>query len=282
MTKAIASISRTRELMNQFGIHAKKGFGQNFLVDVSIVSRCASAAHIDGAVIEVGPGIGSLTEQLAKHATYVLAYEIDTSLKPVLEESLKDYDNIEIRYEDFLECDISSVAKELEEKYGSCVVVANLPYYITTPILFHLFEHAQNVPYITVMVQKEVGDRFSAKVGSSEYSALSVEAQLLYHIQKVMNVPAKAFMPAPKVDSVIIQFERLEERLPKEEQQDFFAFVKGCFQQRRKTIYNNLKEYLQDHEKAKEVLDHCGIEASKRPQDISVGEYLQLLKEIQK
>ena len=146
MTRFISTPSRTKEILAKYDLRAKKGFGQNFLVDPKIVERCAEEAHCEGAVIEIGPGIGSLTEQLALHSKHVTAYEVDEDLIPVLAE---------------------------KETYGTVSVCANLPYYITSPVLFRLFEEAPDIPYITVMVQKEVGERFAAKVNDKEYSALS-------------------------------------------------------------------------------------------------------------
>ena len=278
MKKYISVPSRTKEILDQYGIRAKKGFGQNFLVDPVIVERCAQMSQCEGAVIEIGPGIGSLTEMLARYAKHVTAYEIDERLIPVLEDVLSDYDNVEIIMADFLEEDLDAKAKQLKEQYGKVSVCANLPYYITSQILFRIFE----CPYIsavTVMVQKEVGDRFAAPVGSPDYSALSVEGQYLYTVKKLFTVPGRSFNPSPNVDSVIIQFVRKETEQSNEEIQAFFALVRGCFKQRRKTVYNNLKEYLQDADKAASVLEQAGISPSKRAQELAV-EDLQKIYEV--
>ena len=271
MTKAISTPSRTKEILEQYGLRARKNFGQNFLVDPVITERCASMAHCEGAVIEIGPGIGGLTEQLAKVSKNVTAYEIDENLIPVLEDVLADYDNVEILLQDFLECDIDAKVAELKEKYGSVSVCANLPYYITTPVLFRIFE-IPDIDYITVMVQKEVGERFAAKPGDSEYSALSAEGQYLFDVKKLFTVPGRSFNPSPNVDSVIIQFSRKDSSLSKEELTDFFSFVRACFKQRRKTVYNNLREYLDDPERARQVLAEAGIEEGRRAQQLSVDE----------
>ena len=233
MTKWIATPSRTKQILADYGLHAKKGYGQNFLVDPMLVERCAQQAHAEDAVIEIGPGIGSLTEQLARVAKHVTAYEVDEDLKPVLADTLSPYDNIEIIWQDFLTCDIKTKVQELREQYGSVSVCANLPYYITTPVLFRLFEEAPEIPYITVMVQREVGERFAAGVNTQEYGVLSVEAQTLYDVRKLFNVPARSFNPSPNVDSVIIQFARRSETVDPEDLQKFFTFVKACFRQRR-------------------------------------------------
>lgn len=276
MTKWIATPSRTKQILADYGLHAKKGYGQNFLVDPMLVERCAQQAHAEDAVIEIGPGIGSLTEQLARVAKHVTAYEVDEDLKPVLADTLSPYDNIEIIWQDFLTCDIKTKVQELREQYGSVSVCANLPYYITTPVLFRLFEEAPEIPYITVMVQKEVGERFAAGVNTQEYGALSVEAQTLYDVRKLFNVPARSFNPSPNVDSVIIQFARRSETVDPEDLQKFFTFVKACFRQRRKTVYNNLRDYLGSGDQALAVLERAGIDSRTRAQELSKEELRKL------
>ncbi|MDX8418754.1 16S rRNA (adenine(1518)-N(6)/adenine(1519)-N(6))-dimethyltransferase RsmA [Stecheria sp. CLA-KB-P133] len=276
MTKWIATPSRTKQILADYGLHAKKGYGQNFLVDPMLVERCAQQAHAEDAVIEIGPGIGSLTEQLARVAKHVTAYEVDEDLKTVLADTLSPYDNIEIIWQDFLTCDIKTKVQELREQYGSVSVCANLPYYITTPVLFRLFEEAPDIPYITVMVQKEVGERFAAGVNTQEYGALSVEAQTLYDVRKLFNVPARSFNPSPNVDSVIIQFARRSETVDPEDLQKFFTFVKACFRQRRKTVYNNLRDYLGSGDQALAVLERAGIDPRTRAQELSKEELRKL------
>lgn len=268
MTRWIATPSYTKEILEKYGLRAKKGFGQNFLVDPVIVERCAQQSHCEGAVIEIGPGIGSLTEQLARFSKHVTAFEIDEDLLPVLKDTLSAYDNVEILLEDFLETDLEQKVRALKEQYGTVSVCANLPYYITTPVLFKLFDNP-DISYITVMVQKEVGDRFAAKPNDQEYSALSVEGQYLFDIRKLFQVPGRSFNPSPNVDSVIIQFSRKRQD---EDTSDFFAFVRACFKQRRKTIYNNLKEYYGDGEQVKRILEEAGVSASVRSQQLTVEE----------
>ena len=281
MTRYISTPSRTKEILETYGLRARKGYGQNFLVDPVIVEKCAMASHCQDAVIEIGPGIGGLTEQLARHSRHVTAYEVDEDLTPVVADTLKDYDNVEIILQDFLESDLEGKLAELEKAYGTVTVCANLPYYITTPVLFKLFEYPE-IPYITVMVQKEVGDRFAAKPKDSAYSALSVEAQFLYDVKKLFTVPGRSFNPSPNVDSVIVQFTRKETDLRKEEIRAFYEMVRACFKQRRKTLYNNLKEYLQDKEKAEEALNACGIPLSLRAQEADTGMLYRVFEEIRK
>ncbi len=270
MTKFISTPSRTKEILEKYGIHAKKGFGQNFLVDPIIVERCAKEAHCEGAVIEIGPGIGSLTEQLAIYSQHVAAYEIDESLPPILKDTLSAYDNVEIILQDFLKADVKEKVNELKEQYGQVTVCANLPYYITSPVLFKIFDIGNAIPYITVMMQKEVGDRFIAKPNDSEYGALSVEGQYLYDVKKLFTVPGRSFNPSPKVDSVIIQFSRKSDVDLTINLNDFFEFVRACFKQRRKTLYNNLKEYLKDAEKTKQAMETTNIPLGVRAQELDV------------
>ncbi len=277
MTRWISTPSRTKEILETYNLKAKKGFGQNFLVDPVIVERCAQASHCEGAVIEIGPGIGGLTEQLARFSKHVCAYEIDENLIPVLKDTLSAYDNVEIIQGDFLECDLNAKVEELIETYGSVSVCANLPYYITTPVLFKIFD-CTKIPCITVMVQKEVGDRFSAKPKEAEYSALSVEGQYLYDVKRLFTVPGRSFNPSPNVDSVIIQFTQKEDIEDTGNIAEFFGFVRSCFKQRRKTIYNNLKEYLGEKETAEAALAKAGIDPGRRAQELTVEELIRIYK----
>ncbi len=279
MSRPIASVARTREILNTYGLRAKKNYGQNFLIDVSVVARAAEASHCENAVIEIGPGIGSLTEQLALRSRHVRCYEVDERLLPVLEVELSDYSNVDIILQDFLECDLEGSIEDLEAQYGSVSVCANLPYYVTTPILFKLFEGAPSVEYITVMVQKEVGERFSAAPGTPEYSALSVESQYLYDVKKLFTVPRTAFSPAPKVDSAIIQFHR---KPNVSADPLFFELVRASFQQRRKTLYNNLKEYTGSAETAAMIIEKAGLEPGVRAQELDVQSFEKLLEALRK
>ena len=267
MNKKISTPSRTKELLETYGLKAKKNFGQNFLVDPIIVERSASLVK-DSAVIEIGPGLGSLTEELSNVAKKVVAYEIDEDMVNVLKDIFKDKKNIEIINEDILESDIETKVNELYEEYGVVNVCANLPYYITSPVLFKLFS-IDTIQKIIVMVQKEVGERFVAKPNDKEYSALSVEGQLLYEIEKLYTVPARSFNPSPKVDSVVIGFTRKNKEI--ENLDKLYDFIRACFKQRRKTIYNNLKE-IYESEELHTYLKKANILEEKRAQELSVEE----------
>lgn len=276
--KTIATTARTREILNTYNLRAKKNFGQNFLVDASVTGRMASTLRDDSVVIEVGPGIGSLTEELAKRAKHVRSYEIDERLIPVLEDTLKDYDNVEIVLQDILETDINKELQPLVEKYKHIEFAANLPYYITTPVLFKLFESSIPFEKIVVMIQKEVADRFSAKPGTKEYGALSVESQYLYDVKKLFNVPRTSFNPAPNVDSAVISFTKHEKNEAVDNEELFFELVKACFKQRRKTLYNNLREYFDSKEKAESLLLKANIPLETRAEMLDLNLYIELYK----
>lgn len=274
--KSIATTARTREILNTYNLRAKKNFGQNFLVDSSVTARIASNLREDSVVIEVGPGIGSLTEELARRVQHVRSYEIDERLLPVLEDTLQEYKNVEIVLQDFMEADIENDLKPLVEKYKHIEFAANLPYYITTPVLFKIFESSIPFEKIVVMIQKEVADRFSAVPGTKEYGALSVESQYLYDVKKLFNVPRTAFNPAPNVDSAIVSFTVHEKNKSIDNEEKFFELVKACFKQRRKTLYNNLREYFDSSDLAKEVLAKAEIALETRAEMLNLDEYIRL------
>ena len=273
MNKEIATATRTAEILDRYDLYPKKNYGQNFIIDPEVVRSIAASCGIEGkTVLEIGPGIGALSEQLAKLAKHVEAYEIDRKLEIVLRDVLSGYDNIHINFCDFLKTDLK---KEMERLgIEKAVFCANLPYYITTPILFHIIDSGIDVEPMTFMVQKEMAERFRAAAGSREYNDLSVLLQFLFTVKTVRNVPASVFLPRPKVDSVVIRFE------PKVHAKvDFAAFselVKACFVQRRKTISNNLKEYFRDAEITEKALKEAGIEKSERAQDLSEEDFVKL------
>lgn len=265
----IASISHVKEVLKDQ--KAKKKFGQNFLIDANTVDRiAANACESDVRTIEIGPGLGALTEMLLKYSKDVDAYEIDRDMVAILEETFDD-ERLKIIPGDFLDADLSVY----EEKVNVC---ANLPYYVTTPILFKLFESTLDIGKITVMVQKEVGERLGAKPGSEDYSALSVEVQYLYDVKLEMNISRFVFYPMPNVDSAVISFTPKRER-DREFEEKFFELVKNCFRMRRKTLYNNLKD-LYDAQKLEEVYVRTGLRRNIRAQQLTLDDFLKLYEVI--
>ena len=278
LKKEIATKSRTTEIMERFDLHTKKVFGQNFLTEPGIVRKIADECVLgeNSCAIEIGPGIGALTEQLAKRAGKVMAFEIDERLKEVLPYSLADYNNVEVRFEDFLNVDVKSVVDEIQKEYSDVMVAANLPYYITTPLLFKIFESEADISRIVVMMQKEVADRFAATPNSKDYNALSIITQYLYDVRIVLKVSRNVFEPKPNVDSSVVEFKKKKDIIPVDNQQAFFNLVKACFDQRRKTMLNNYGKYLNDKEKAKEQLSKAGIEESRRAESLTLQDFIKL------
>lgn len=277
MSKAIATPSRTKEILETYDLFTKKNYGQNFLIEPGIVEKIARSAVISDhcVVIEIGPGIGALTQQLAYLAQKVIAFEIDERLPKILRETLAEFDNVEIVNQDFLKVDIAAYVKSYTEQGYDVVVAANLPYYITTPILFQLFEAQAPIASITVMMQKEVADRFSAKPNSKDYNALSIITQYRCEVKPLMKVPSSVFQPKPAVDSAVVQF-FLKKKQDQIEEETFFAMIKGCFKQRRKTMLNNFGALLQDKEKAMQYLESAGIDAKCRAESLTLEQFIRL------
>lgn len=277
--KIIATPSRTKELLEIHNLYAKKNFGQNFLVEPGIVDKIARHAIISDhcAVFEIGPGIGALSQFLCAYAKKVIAFEIDPRLPAVLADSLADCENFEVVLEDFLNIDVKAWVDPLVRDGYDVVFAANLPYYITTPILFKLFESKADISAITVMMQKEVADRFGAQVNTKDYNALSVVTQYRCHVQQVMRVPRGVFNPKPNVDSAVLQFTfRKHEKQIDEEA--FFEMVKACFKQRRKTMLNNYGEYRGDKEEAKGIMEAADIQPQARAESLTLSQFLQLFE----
>lgn len=277
MNKEIATIAKTKAIMDKFKLYPNKGYGQNFIIEPRIVQKIAAESFLDQntAVIEIGPGIGALTEQLALIANEVLAFEIDKKLIGVLEETLSVYHNITVLNEDFLECQLVKHFDDLSKRNKAVVVVANLPYYITTPIIFKIVESMIDVKAMTLMVQKEIADRFLAKPNTKDYNALSVILQYLYQMEVIMKVSPFVFIPKPAVDSVVIRLVP-QQRKKLQQEKDFFLLVKACFNQRRKTINNNLKGYLNDQVQVDELLQKADIAKERRAESLSMSDFLKL------
>ena len=277
MIKPIATPSRTKEILAKHDVFAKKNYGQNFLIEPSVVEKIARSAIGEKKCVafEIGPGIGALTQYLCEYAQKVVSFEIDERLPEVLKDTLQEYDNFEIVLQDFLTIDLNAWVEKYRQEGYEVVVAANLPYYITTPILFKIFEAETNISSITVMMQKEVADRFYAKVNTKDYNALSVITQYRCEVSPVMKVPKNVFMPKPNVDSAVLQF-RFKQRNENIEEEVFFEMVKACFKQRRKTMLNNFGEYLQDKAKAMALLEQANIDPKRRGESVSLAEFLVL------
>ncbi len=271
----IATIKRTREIQEKYQIFTKKNYGQNFIIEPRVVEKIAQAAICDPdeLVFEIGPGIGALTQFLCQRAHRVIALEIDERLPEILGREIEG--NLEVILQDILETDIDKLIREKRQEGQKVVFASNLPYYITTPILFKLFEAKEPIERITVMMQKEVGQRFLAREKDSDYNALSVITHYRCDVKKVMDVSRHVFSPKPNVDSIVIQF-TFHHRYSLENEEQFFETVKACFKQRRKTIYNNLNEYLKDKEKTEAVLGKADIALNTRAQQLSLDDFIRL------
>ena len=271
---------KTKELLNSNNFNFKKKFGQNFIVDENTIDSIINKACIDEEtlVIEIGPGAGALTYKLAFKAKQVVCYEIDQSLKPILENNLKEFNNIEIIFEDFLKANVKDVLKKYD--YSKVYLVANLPYYITTPIIIKVIENDLNIDKLVVMVQKEVGDRFKAKVGTKDYNSLSIFLNYHYDIRKIMDVSRNVFMPMPNVDSIVLEFVKKDFGYSVLDEKYFFKLVKDSFVQKRKTIRNNLRDYNIDVIEG--VLKKYNMDLSVRAENIPIEIFIELANELVK
>ena len=252
----------TIEVLQKYNFVFQKKFGQNFLIDTHVLDKIIAAAEItkDDFVLEIGPGIGTMTQYLACAARKVVAVEIDKALIPILEDTLSDYDNARVINNDVLKVDIAKLAEE--ENGGKPIkVVANLPYYITTPIIMGLFENHVPIKSITVMVQKEVADRMQVGPGTKDYGALSLAVQYYAKPYIVANVPPNCFMPRPKVGSAVIRLERYEEPPVKvKDEKLMFRIIRASFNQRRKTLVNGIKnsgDFSLGKEEIENIFEKC-------------------------
>lgn len=277
MNDIIATPSKTKEILEKYDLFAKKNYGQNFLIESGIVDKIAKKAITDKkcTVFEIGPGIGALTQFLSKYSEEVIAFEIDERLLTVLNDTLHTCENVKIIHSDFLNIDLKQYVDQYKREDNDVVIAANLPYYITTPILFKIFESNAAITQITVMMQKEVADRFSAVPNTKDYNALSVISQYRCDIKTIMKISRNVFNPKPNVDSAVVQF-ILKKNLPIQDEDAFFALVKACFKQRRKTMLNNYGEYLQDKKLAKQNLSLAGIDVSARAESLALKTFLKL------
>lgn len=269
-----------REIIDRYGFKFSKSLGQNFLIDGNIVRNIVQGANItkEDYVLEIGPGIGTLTEELALNAKKVVSVELDQSLLPVLEDTLQSYDNVEIVHGDILKIDVKKI---IDEKLagGPVKVVANLPYYVTTPILGMLLEESLNIESITVMIQKEVADRMVATHGSKTYGSLSVFVNFYSHPEIILKAPKTVFMPQPKIDSSVIKL-NIKKELPDVDSEQLFKVVKAAFSKRRKTVLNALSSYGFDIDKEfiKKSLEEIQINPETRAENLSLEDFINISK----
>ncbi|MBQ6811770.1 MAG: 16S rRNA (adenine(1518)-N(6)/adenine(1519)-N(6))-dimethyltransferase RsmA [Agathobacter sp.] len=271
----------TIEVLQKYNFNFQKKFGQNFLINTGILEDIIAAAEItkDDFVLEIGPGIGTMTQYLCESAREVVAVEIDKNLIPILKDTLSAYDNVEVINDDILKVDINKLANECNA--GKPIkVVANLPYYITTPIIMGLFESHVPIDSITIMVQKEVADRMQEGPGSKEYGALSLAVQYYAHPEIVVNVPPSCFMPQPKVGSAVIRLTRHEQPpVDVENEKLMFQLIRASFNQRRKTLANGLNNYS-GLSLNKEVIQSCieelGVPLTIRGEALSLEQFAKL------
>ncbi len=260
------SPNKMKEELTKENFNFKKKFGQNFIVDKNIIHSIISKSNIDKdtLVIEIGPGAGSLTTELDKVSGHVIAYEIDKTLKPILEKH--NLNNTTIIYEDFLKRNIKEDLKKYN--YSKIYVVANLPYYITTPIIIKLIEDKLNIDKIVVMVQKEVGDRFKAKPNNKEYNSLSIFLNYYYTVEKLLDVSKNVFIPKPNVDSIVVSLTKKGNKIKVDNEKLFFKLVRDSFKQKRKTLKNNLKGY--NLKKIEEILKKHNLDLTVRAEALPI------------
>ena len=279
----IADYSVTRAILERHGFTFKKSFGQNFLTDTNILQKIVDTAEIDKNinVIEIGPGIGALTEFLAESAAEVMAFEIDDRLVPILADTLRDFDNVTVANQDILKVDLAQYIAEFKNPDLPIKVVANLPYYITTPILMHLIESGIPFSEFVVMMQREVADRISAQPNTKAYGSLSIAVQYYMTAKVAFIVPRTVFVPAPNVDSAILKMVRRDQ--PAVEVQDekfFFKVSKASFVHRRKTLWNNLTSHFGKSEETKAkltaALEQAELSPSVRGEALTLADFARL------
>ncbi len=279
----IATGKKTKEIVEKYDFVFKKKFGQNFLIDTHVINKIVGSANLtkDDLVIEIGPGIGSLTEDMIEQCGKLIAIEIDTNLIPILSEVFSEYDNFELINEDVLKIDFNKILEE-NKQFKKVKVVANLPYYITTPIIMNFLENDIKVDEIIVMIQKEVAYRMNAKESTKEYGSLSLVVQYLCDTYLVANVPQNCFMPRPNVDSAVIKLTRLEQpRVDVKSPDKLIELFKIAFSQRRKTLVNcifNSGRFNYTKEELGVKLESIGINAMARGESLTIDQYADILE----
>ncbi len=278
--RRLYSPAYVKEIISKYGFKFSKSLGQNFLIDGNILKKIGNAGNItaEDYILEIGPGIGTLTEELALRAKKVVAVELDNTLIPILEETIGKYNNVEVIHGDILKVDIEKLIND-KLNGGPIKVVANLPYYVTTPIIGKLIEDNLNIDSIIVMVQKEVAERMVAQSGGKEYGTLSVFINFYCQPDIIVKVPKTVFMPQPKIDSAIIKL-KIKKELPKIDKDKFSKVVKASFSKRRKTILNSLSSYGFNIDKdiIREVLENANINLNARAENLSIEDFIKISK----
>lgn len=278
--KEIGTPGRTQEILKKYGLSTKKSLGQNFIIDTNILKNIVRAGQVDERtiVVEVGPGIGALTEQLAKQAKHVLAFEIDGRLLPVLDDTLSPYPNVTVIHQDVLDADLKGTILPALSPGDRLTAVANLPYYVTTPILMHFLQADLPMDTMIFMMQKEVAERLAAGPGTKAYGSLSIAVQYYMDTEIAFTVPPTVFQPMPNVESAIVKLTRKQSKgVRVEDETFFFALVRSAFVQRRKTLWNNLIQAFGKEECTKDtlktVLAQVGIDPSRRGETLTIEEF---------
>ncbi|UUX32891.1 16S rRNA (adenine(1518)-N(6)/adenine(1519)-N(6))-dimethyltransferase RsmA [Fundicoccus culcitae] len=284
--RPIANPTRTAEIMKQYDIKMKKSLGQNFLVEPQILSKMVDVSQINEwtTVIEIGPGIGALTEFLARKAKRVLAFEIDQRFVEILASTLQDYDNVEVFHQDILKVEWDAEPFVSLKDEEELVVVANLPYYITTPIIMNLIESQLPFKRLVMLMQKEVAERMTAAVGTKAYNSLTIAINYQMDAKMAFIVPKNVFIPKPNVDSAVLILERREQpRVKVDDSLAFQEFVQAAFTQRRKTIWNNLRHYYinsGEEDQLAKWFEAAQIDPQRRSETLSIEEFATLYNEI--
>ena len=278
----LCSIETIKYIQRAFGFKNSKSLGQNFLTDASVIQAMVDAAEIepDDLVIEIGPGIGVLTDAAARRAKEVVAVELDKSLLPVLSYTLSEHNNVEIINQDILKVDLNSLIESKGYSRERVKILGNLPYYITTPIITELLEKGVNARSITIMMQKEVAERVVASPGGKTFGAITLLVQYFSEAHEIVQVPKEVFVPVPKVDSAVVKLNLLEEPAVQVKSRDmFFRCVKAGFGQRRKTLSNSLSGIGMDKESIKMAIERAGIDGVRRAETLSIEEFGRLSDE---
>lgn len=281
------SLEDTKFILKKYHIQANKKLGQNFLINDEVINGIVEASNIqkEDLVIEIGPGLGTLTSELLENAGKVIAIELDENMLPILNDRFKLYDNFELLNEDVLKVDLNKLISENMGGLSKAKVVANLPYYITTPIIMKLLENKLNIESITVMVQKEVADRITAKPGDKLSGSITYSVDYYAEAEKIVFVDKSSFIPAPEVDSEVIKLQiREEPKVHVENEELFFKVIKASFMQRRKTLLNGLSNsgIIKDKESLKKILEKLGLSVDIRGEKLTIEQFAELSNLIDK